>query len=80
LFSLFLQKIHLYILVANNNGIAKTTLLQKTSCLSDKPKKVLLGTLGFAMAMQYPSKYFLKHFFLLWFTILSQMMQVMLVF
>ncbi len=27
------------------------------SCLSDELKKVLLGTLGFAMVMQYPSKF-----------------------
>jgi hypothetical protein len=39
-------------MVANKNGIAKQNLLQKTSCLNDKPRKVLLGILGFVMAMQ----------------------------
>jgi hypothetical protein len=38
-------------MVANDNGTPKKNIMQKTSCLNDKPKKVLLGTLGFAMVM-----------------------------
>jgi hypothetical protein len=45
-------------LVANNNGIAKKNLLQKTSYLSDKPRIILLGTLGFVMAIQLTFKQF----------------------
>jgi len=45
------------ILIANKNGTAKKNLMQKTSCLSDKPRRVLLGTLGFAMVMQYTSMF-----------------------
>jgi len=44
-------------LVANKNGTPKKDILQKTSCLSDDPRKVMLGTVGFAMAMQYPFKF-----------------------
>jgi hypothetical protein len=57
LFSRLPQKNHFYILVANKNGITKKHLMQKMSCLSDEPRKVLLGTLGSTMVMQYTSKF-----------------------
>jgi hypothetical protein len=44
-------------MVANKNGTTKKYLMHKTSFLSDKPRRVLLGILGFAMVMQYPSKF-----------------------
>jgi len=57
LFGLLPQKIHLCIPIANKNGTAKKNLMQKTSCLSDKPRRVLLGILGSAMVMQYASMF-----------------------